>query len=91
MAEDTRGLYCVTCGKQTLHRRMGGVNHVLHAILTIFTCFLWGIVWVILAISANQGGLAAYLCATCGTSFDGPRAEAHYLAHHPAPPKPPEG
>ncbi len=25
------------------------VNHVLHAILTIFTCLLWGIVWLILA------------------------------------------
>jgi Protein of unknown function (DUF2510) len=25
------------------------VNHVLHAILTIFTCLLWGIVWAILA------------------------------------------
>lgn len=28
-------------------------NHVLHAILTIFTCLLWGIVW---AIMAAQGG-----------------------------------
>jgi hypothetical protein len=25
------------------------VNHVLHAILTFLTCFLWGIVWAILA------------------------------------------
>lgn len=25
------------------------VNHVLHAILTIFTCLLWGLVWAILA------------------------------------------
>ncbi|MCX4587020.1 hypothetical protein [Streptomyces sp. NBC_01481] len=24
------------------------VNHVLHAILTLVTCFLWGIVWVVL-------------------------------------------
>jgi hypothetical protein len=24
------------------------VNHVLHAILTFFTCFLWGIVWLII-------------------------------------------
>jgi hypothetical protein len=29
------------------------VNHVLHAILTIFTCALWGIVWIIIA---AQGG-----------------------------------
>jgi hypothetical protein len=25
------------------------INHVLHAILTIFTCLLWGIVWFLLA------------------------------------------
>lgn len=25
------------------------VNHVLHAILTVFTCLLWGIVWAIIA------------------------------------------
>jgi Protein of unknown function (DUF2510) len=25
------------------------VNHVLHAILTVFTCFLWGIVWAVIA------------------------------------------
>ncbi|MFD5820252.1 hypothetical protein [Streptomyces sp. NPDC127038] len=25
------------------------VNHVLHAILTVVTCLLWGIVWLILA------------------------------------------
>jgi hypothetical protein len=25
------------------------VNHTLHAILTIFTCLMWGIVWAILA------------------------------------------
>lgn len=24
------------------------VNHVLHAILTVFTCLLWGIVWLII-------------------------------------------
>lgn len=25
------------------------VNHVLHAILTVFTCLAWGIVWAIIA------------------------------------------
>ncbi|MET9914845.1 hypothetical protein ABZZ74_50685 [Streptomyces sp. NPDC006476] len=25
------------------------INHVLHAILTVFTCLVWGIVWGILA------------------------------------------
>ncbi|WP_329460888.1 hypothetical protein [Streptomyces sp. NBC_01431] len=27
------------------------VNHVLHAILTVFTCLVWGIVWLILSAS----------------------------------------
>ncbi|MFG2987731.1 hypothetical protein ACGFZK_00130 [Streptomyces sp. NPDC048257] len=30
--------------------RGGDVNHLLHAILTIFTCLLWGIVWIALAV-----------------------------------------
>jgi hypothetical protein len=30
------------------------VNHVLHAILTIFTCLLWGIVWAILAATGGE-------------------------------------
>ncbi len=28
-------------------------NHILHAILTIFTCFLWAIVWI--AVSWDYG------------------------------------
>lgn len=30
------------------------VNHVLHAIITFFTCGLWGIVWIILAITGGE-------------------------------------
>lgn len=30
------------------------VNHVLHAIITIFSCGLWGIVWIILAITGGE-------------------------------------
>jgi hypothetical protein len=30
------------------------VNHVLHAILTIFTCLAWGIVWLILALTGGE-------------------------------------
>jgi hypothetical protein len=25
------------------------VNHTLHAILTVFTCLIWGIVWAVIA------------------------------------------
>jgi hypothetical protein len=30
------------------------VNHVLHAILTFFTCLTWGIVWIVLAIAGGE-------------------------------------
>jgi hypothetical protein len=30
------------------------VNHVLHAILTIFTCLLWGIVWAVIAATGGE-------------------------------------
>lgn len=30
------------------------VNHVLHAILFIFTCSVWGIVWLILGLSGGE-------------------------------------
>jgi hypothetical protein len=34
------------------------VNHTLHAILTIFTCLIWGIVW---AVIAGTGGETRYM------------------------------
>ncbi|MEK8142877.1 hypothetical protein NKH18_13885 [Streptomyces sp. M10(2022)] len=27
------------------------VNHVLHAVLTVFSCLLWGAVWTVLALA----------------------------------------
>jgi hypothetical protein len=30
------------------------VNHTLHAILTIFTCLLWGIVWAVVAATGGE-------------------------------------
>lgn len=30
------------------------VNHTLHAILTIFTCLLWGIVWAVIAATGGE-------------------------------------
>lgn len=30
------------------------VNHVLHAIITIVTCGVWGIVWIILALTGGE-------------------------------------
>jgi Protein of unknown function (DUF2510) len=30
------------------------VNNVLHALLTIFTCLLWGIVWIVLSLTGGE-------------------------------------
>jgi hypothetical protein len=30
------------------------VNHTLHAILTVFTCLLWGIVWAVIAATGGE-------------------------------------
>lgn len=32
------------------------VNHTLHGILTLCTCGIWGIVWLVLATQAKKGG-----------------------------------
>lgn len=29
------------------------VNHVLHAIITLFTCGIWGLVWIVLSITGG--------------------------------------
>ena len=33
-----------------LHRQRRKTNHVLHLLLTVFTCGLWAPIWIILAI-----------------------------------------
>jgi hypothetical protein len=30
------------------------INHILHLILTLLTCGLWGIVWIVIWIISNQ-------------------------------------
>jgi hypothetical protein len=66
MAE--RGLGCATCGRQTLHRQREP-NHVLWAILTLFSCGFFGIVWIIDSI---KSGNAPWVCGTCGTPYAPP-------------------
>ena len=51
---------CSKCGPVMGQRT--GINHVLHLILTIFTCF-WGIVWIILAVAHTS---KPFLCTKCG-------------------------
>ncbi|MFE6668534.1 hypothetical protein ACFVFH_33860 [Streptomyces sp. NPDC057697] len=38
-------------GTQAVMVRGHPPNHVLHAVLTAFTCFLWGAVWLVLSVT----------------------------------------
>ncbi len=58
------GFHCAVCQRQTLHRDAVQVNHVLHAVISIFTCGLWVIPWFI--IMAQQANDSAWRCTVCG-------------------------
>lgn len=30
------------------------INHVLHALITLFTCFVWGIVWILMVVNQKK-------------------------------------
>lgn len=55
--------YCPTCSRVTLGRRETP-NHVLHFLITVFTCGLWVLVWGACSIAASS---RPYLCTVCGT------------------------
>lgn len=52
--------HCRTCQRSVLAQRKG-VNHVLHLLLTVFTC-VWGFVWGWLMLF----GGGAWRCSVCG-------------------------
>lgn len=54
--------FCDYCKRPVLGRR-DGVNHVLHAIISIFSCGLWLIVWLIFVLADSRN---EYACPTCG-------------------------
>jgi hypothetical protein len=54
--------YCKSCCCRSLAERPD-TNHILHFLITMFTCGLWVVVWFILAM---QGG--RFRCSKCGTN-----------------------
>ncbi len=56
-----RSGFCAVCGAQRKVERPG-TNHVLHLLLTIFTCMLWLVVWFL--VSVQFGG---WRCTFCGS------------------------
>jgi hypothetical protein len=63
MAIEEASGYCDYCQRPVLGRRQG-LNHVVFALLSLFSCGLFLIVWAVLAIlhSGDQ-----YACPTCGS------------------------
>lgn len=56
--------YCRMCNRQVLGQKETP-NHVLHFLVTCFTCGLWGVVWAILTLAMGSG---PFRCPTCGTA-----------------------
>lgn len=52
--------FCKQCNKQVMTTRPG-VNHILHFLITIFTCGAWVLIWIGLCI--KFGG---WKCSSCG-------------------------
>lgn len=62
MAES--GAYCLHCQAQRLYRREEP-NHILHAIITLFTCGLWAVVWIVASVVTHR----PWLCTVCGLEW----------------------
>ncbi len=54
--------YCNVCHRQVL-ARAETPNHILHFLITIFTCGLWVIPWILLSLTSNN-----YRCTNCGSN-----------------------
>lgn len=64
MAYRETGRYCPTCERQVLAKQETP-NHVLHFLITFFTCGLWGLMWIIIAIA---NATEPWKCPTCGSA-----------------------
>jgi hypothetical protein len=57
---------CRNCGWAETHvRQVAGPNHVLHLILSILSCGLWLIPWLVIALS-DSGKRSVVICSRCG-------------------------
>ena len=63
MADQETAAQCPKCQRQVLARRPAP-NHLLHFIITFFTCGLWVVPWL----AITFGGGKPWLCPTCGSA-----------------------
>jgi predicted nucleic acid-binding Zn ribbon protein len=54
--------FCSTCNRNVLARRRS-TNHILHFLITVFTCGAWIFIWPLLSI--RVGG---WRCTNCGSA-----------------------
>jgi hypothetical protein len=89
MPIEEAGGYCDYCQRPVLGRRQG-TNHVLFALLTLFSCGLFGLVWLLVVMVSSS---APYFCPTCGRMIrrgaDTPLSPTQ-LSSAPPPPLSPE-
>ena len=71
MADEQSLQYCTTCNQNTLHARPS-TNHILHFLITFFSCFLWIPIWYISALK-----IGGWRCQQCGTKK--PLKKSHYI------------
>lgn len=53
-------LYCTVCQRYVLASREAP-SHLIHALVTLFTCCVWGIVWIIAWLNTKP-----WRCPHCG-------------------------
>lgn len=52
--------YCPNCQRYVMAERPVP-NHLVHALVTVFTCLVWGIVWILVSLAKNPKR-----CKFCG-------------------------
>jgi predicted RNA-binding Zn-ribbon protein involved in translation (DUF1610 family) len=76
MPTEQASFVCPQCKESRLFTR-GGVNNLVHAVITLFLCGLWIPVWIITTMSQNN---SPYYCSKCG--YHGTSRQI-YAANHP--------
>jgi len=68
MAQQQRQAYCHRCGKYRLHTRQATeTHHVLHVLITLFTCGVWLLIWFLdILVTGFDNARKPYLCSVCG-------------------------
>ena len=71
--------YCPNCKRKVLVRQETP-NHTVHVLLTLFSCGLWGFVWLLITLMALGN---PWRCTICGSSTASATASSSGNALHP--------